>query len=125
MSVQATLVMTGAPAGGSSGSGSGSAGAGGAGDKVPQVFSGEVAASTLPEALIAAVVWGAICSDTGGMCGRRTLLSHHLPPACLAGPRELSVGPAAMASYPLTFRPLAAGAYAGRLELLIPSTGER
>lgn len=33
--------------------------------------------------------------------------------------------PGGTASYPLAFRPLAAGSYTGRLELFIPATGER
>lgn len=41
------------------------------------------------------------------------------------GPRELSVPLGGAGAYPLTFRPPSAGAYSGRLELLIPATGER
>ena len=48
-----------------------------------------------------------------------------LSPLRPSGPREVSAAPGATAPYPLTFRPLAPGTYNGRLELFIPSTGER
>jgi hypothetical protein len=102
LSAQATLVTTSAPGSGSGG-----------GDKLPQVFSGACYKVSVSSWFHRAV------KPTSQPLNLST--SNRQPP----GPRDVGVPVGGAAPYPLTFRPLAAGTYAGRLELFIAATGER